>query len=110
MAACLTSCDEKTNTNAGTSTSEVSGQPGTVASSNKDKMIDALREGTGAYNAASSIAELNQADAALKSKMAAIQENCTVKELKEINQDASYNQAWKECMQAFEKKAVALGL
>lgn len=121
LALCLISCNNKNNTVTSTPSVEEFSEESvreesTVVEksnkekSNKEKIIDAMREAAEAYREASSEEELKQIEAALKTKISAIQENCTVKELREINQDEEYNQVWKECMQAVEKTAESLGL
>lgn len=107
LVGCLVSCEQKAQT---TSVS-TSGIGKTVKkNTNKQKLVDALNEAEIAYRNAKSRDELNAAENILKKKAGEIQGQCTINELKEIEKDKLYIDAWNKCLKAYEKTADALGL
>lgn len=98
LVGCFVSCEQKAKT---TSVS-TSGIGKTVEkNTNKQKLIDALNEAEIAYRNAKSRDELNAAEIILKQKAAEVQGQCTINELKEIEKDKLYIDAWNKCMKAY---------
>ena len=78
--------------------------------SNRDKIIDLMKEAKVEYTNAQSKEELDQIEARLKKEVNAIIGNCTVNEIKALDKDEEYNKLWKECMQALDKTITRLGI